>query len=227
MRSLKLVLVALLLIIGALHNDSNASSVQQANECVTCHRAIERLYSTSVHHKFRSGCSFCHGGDQSQTDKVKAHSGIALKQGIWEKCGQCHEHQLALFKASRHNPATRNAPRVDCADCHGKHTIGTPPDDFAFSNVCAGCHGLEYLPALPAPFIALLNLSDDLRRRTKELEGMGVNIPLDIKSSRDGMRAGTGEIVHATDLTGGLARIPQLLNQGENVKRRMDALLKR
>jgi hypothetical protein len=225
MRSLKLVLAILLLTTYPHHHNSRAFAIQQQNQCVSCHRDIDRLYKTSVHHKLSPACTFCHGGDASQTDKVKAHSGFAFSQGIARRCGDCHVHQLAMFNSSRHNPATRNAPRIDCVDCHGIHTVGAPPADFVFSNICASCHGLEYLPALPAPFIELLKLSDELRRREKQLEGIGVTLPRSVAGLRDGVKAGTGTIVHSTDRDGGLAEIPRLLKQGELVKGQIDALL--
>ena len=124
-----------------------------------------------------------------------------------------------MFNSSRHNPATRNAPRVDCADCHGMHTVGAPPRDFAFSNICAGCHGLEYLPALPVPFIEMLKLSDDLRRGIADL---GAKAPADTSSQRRDIQLQMGRIVHSTDLKEGLARIPQILEQGATLKRQIE-----
>ena len=125
-----------------------------------------------------------------------------------------------MFTSSRHNPATRNAPRVDCADCHGIHTVGAPPRDFVFSNICASCHGLEYLPALPAPFIAMLKLSDDLRQAVSSL---GEKATPEINSRRREIQVQMGTIVHSTDLNGGINRIPQILEQGSALSRQIEA----
>jgi hypothetical protein len=222
MRSLKLVLAILLLTTEALHHNSHASTVSLDNQCVTCHRETERLFETSVHHKLQIECIGCHGGDSSQTDKTKAHSGPAFTRGAGSTaklCGSCHVQELAMFNSSRHNPATRNAPRVDCADCHGIHTVGAPPRDFVFSNICASCHGLEYLPPLPAPFAEMLKLSDDLRRATADL---GAKASADMASQRRDIQLQMGRIVHSTERNGGLAKIPQILDQGATLKHQIE-----
>jgi hypothetical protein len=136
-------------------------------------------------------------------------------------CGSCHHHELAQFKTSRHFPERRGVPRIDCAECHGAHSIGNPPEGFAFSQFCAGCHGLEYLPALPQPFQDLLALTDELRDGLNRLSTKGGGPTEEIVRQRKEIRRMTAEIVHPTDRDGGLKRIPQILLQGEKLKQQI------
>ncbi len=88
---------------------------------------------------------------------------------------------------------------------------------------CAGCHGLEYLPALPEAFQKMLDLTDELGaefRRLAESE----RAPLaEVTKRRKEIRRLTAELVHSTDLEGGLERIPHILKLGAELKRQMES----
>jgi hypothetical protein len=204
------------------------------DSCVKCHaqssgRASEvvKLHVASAHGDSGVGCSDCHGGDPAQPDKAKAHApnfvGNPDRNAALTMCGACHQAQLALFKTGKHFPEKEGAPRIDCAECHGAHSVGNPPESFSLGLFCAGCHGLEYLPALPQQFQDLLNLSDDLRDGFNRLKEKGRK-PLDeLVRQRKEIRHLTAEIIHPTDLNGGLTRIPQILSQGEKLKEQIKA----
>ena len=204
------------------------------DSCIACHSRESgktgqpvKLHSASAHGKAGIGCHGCHGGDPSQAEKSRAHApgfvGKPDANGTLLMCGACHQQPLALFKGSRHFPAQRGRPRLDCAECHGVHTVGSAPASFSFATFCAGCHGLEYLPALPPPFQDLLNLSDDLREGLRNLEESGRSASGDLIQRRKEIRRLTSEIVHPTDLKGGLEQIPHLLQLGEALKRQIQS----
>jgi hypothetical protein len=133
-------------------------------------------------------------------------------------CGNCHQQQLTQFKSGRHFPERRGIPRIDCAECHGAHSIGNPPEGFVLVQYCAGCHGLEYLPALPQPFIDLLTLSDELRDAVNRRPLKDRKLSDEFINRRKEIRRLTAEIIHPTDRDGGLKRIPQILLEGEKLK---------
>ncbi len=200
--------------------------------CVKCHtqstgRAEEvvRLHSSSAHGRAGVSCDDCHGGDPTQTDKVKAHSsnftGKPDRSATLMMCGVCHAPQLAQFKTGEHFPEKQGIPRVDCAECHGAHSVGNPPETFSLGQFCVSCHGLEYLPPLPQQFQDILNLSDDLRETFARLATKGRKPSDEAIEQRKEIRRLTAEIIHTTDSKGGLTRIPHILSRGEKLKERI------
>lgn len=206
-----------------------APSYSQTNSpndgCARCHatrddasRRIVVLHRQSSHGQANLNCAACHRGDAAQADKAEAHAGMIAKPQanvLLATCGRCHAAPLAQFKASRHFQTREGEPRLDCAECHGVHSIGRPAETFSLAQYCASCHGLEYLPALPQPLQDLLALSDELRGTFNPPQRA---ISADAQRQRKEIRRQTAEIVHPTDRAGGLARIPSILAQGEKLR---------
>jgi nitrate/TMAO reductase-like tetraheme cytochrome c subunit len=227
-------LCALSAFLGAQFLGAQASSSAPLAEdnCVKCHaqstgraKEVVGLHFSSAHGKANVGCDGCHGGDPAQSDKVKSHStnftGKPDRGATLTMCGACHAPQLAQFKTGKHFPEKQDIPRLDCAECHGAHSIGNPPDTFSLGQFCVSCHGLEYLPPLPQQFQDLLNLSDDLREAFARLAAKGRKPSDEAGERRKEIRRLTAEIIHTTDLRGGLARIPQIVSQGEKLKQQI------
>lgn len=129
-------------------------------------------------------------------------------------CGTCHTSQLAVFKASRHYVTAKAVPRVDCAQCHGAHTVGGQASTFSISYFCAGCHGLEYLPALPRDLRDVLDQSDKIREALRSMEQSGKRPSDEAVGLRRDVRRLTADVVHATDLEGGVTKIPEIRKLG-------------
>ncbi|MGH9755591.1 MAG: cytochrome c3 family protein [Blastocatellia bacterium] len=205
------------------------------DNCLKCHsqstgRAEEvvRLHSSSAHGRVDVGCDGCHGGDPAQTDKAKAHSsnftGKPDRSATLTMCGACHAPQLAQFKTGKHFPEKQGIPRLDCAECHGAHSVGNRPETFSLGQFCVSCHGLEYLPPLPRQFQDLLNLSDDISGELNALAAKGRKLSDEAVKQRKEIRRLTAELVHPTDLGGGIERIPMILTQGEKLKQEIKRL---
>lgn len=233
-RSLSLILALLWLcafLVGFSGSRPQAAP-QNADSCIDCHKSnrIVALYQTSIHGKVSIGCDGCHGGDSTQSDKGKAHAMNFIAKpdtaGTLEMCGKCHSQPLEFFKSSRHVAARPNAPRLDCAECHGVHAIGAASDSFHWPQYCAGCHGLEYLPQLPRPFQEMLVLADDLREGLHRLELKGRAEP-EFIARRKEIRHMISELVHKTDARAGLAQVPGILELGNVLKQRMSSEEKR
>jgi len=231
LRAAKLACLSCLLAAVAFAS-SRRASVGADDNCVKCHsqstgRAAEvvKLHFSSAHGRVGVGCNDCHGGDPAQTDKAKAHSTNFVskpdRNATLAMCGACHDPQLAQFKTGKHFPEKQGIPRLDCAECHGAHSVGNQPETFSIGQFCASCHGLEYLPALPQQFQDLLNLSDDLRDQFAHLAAKVRKPSEEATRQRKEIRRLTAEIIHPTDLKGGLTRIPQILSQGENLKQQI------
>ena len=215
-----------------LFDNSIAASAQSASSCIDCHSRqkdksgqVVTIFQTSVHKTAGVGCDGCHGGDSSQSDKAKAHSGHFIARAdtsaTLEMCGQCHRQPLEFFKASRHVAARPNAPRLDCAECHGVHAIGAASESFRWPQFCAGCHGLEYLPQLPRPLQEMLVLADDLNDGLHRLSERGRGPSKELVDGRKEIRHAISLIVHQTDTKGGLERIPHILELGTKLKERI------
>jgi nitrate/TMAO reductase-like tetraheme cytochrome c subunit len=205
-------------------------SKTDADNCVKCHiqatgRAAEvvGIHRASTHGKIDISCNGCHGGDPEQIDKLKAHTGRFIgkpeRTALLMMCGNCHERQLDQFKTSRHFPESGGIPRLDCADCHGAHSIGNPPESFSFAQYCASCHGLEYLPPLAQPLQDLVALTDELNDKMKRFSAKRGNLPDDFIEQRKEIRRLTAEIVHPTGNGGGIEVIGKVLSEGEKLKR--------
>jgi hypothetical protein len=200
-----------------------------ADNCLTCHsqstgRAAEvvTLHQASTHGKAGVGCSDCHGGDSSQSEKANAHATNFVAKpdanGTLAMCGACHQTALAQFKTSRHFQANKNQARLDC---HGAHSVGNPPESFSYTQFCAGCHGLEYLPELPKPFQDLLSVVDEVRDGFVVMKAKGRKPSTEMTSERKELRRLTAELVHPTDRVGGVERIPRIVSRGEKLKQQI------
>jgi cytochrome c553 len=197
------------------------------DKCLACHKGaagrageVVGLHLQSSHASL--GCLDCHGGDSSTDDKVRAHGGKFVSKpdraATLTMCGECHEAPLTQFKVSRHFPEKKNIPRLDCVECHGAHTVGNPPETFSFVGFCAGCHGLEYLPELPAPVLQLLAVSDDLRDSVRVAEFKKKTIPREFLDGRKQIRREISEVVHPTDVSRGAAKLPEILRRRDELK---------
>lgn len=192
----------------AQSNDSRQSKV--IDNCVVCHQKNRDetvgLFAYSVHSRRGISCKECHGGDASASEKQAAHSesfnGKMTSSQILEMCGTCHKTQLTTFKASRHFREGKTIARVDCVQCHGAHTVGKLMGDSNFAFVCAGCHGLEYLPELPSPFQKTLIMTDEIRDMWRDLEAKGSKPSEESLKLRRELRRSVGQWVHATDAKG-------------------------
>ena len=213
-------------------DNSIAASAQGVSSCIDCHSRqkdksgqVVTIFQTSVHKSSGVGCDGCHGGDSSQADKAKAHSGSFIAKAdtaaTLEMCGQCHRQPLEFFRASRHVAARPNAPRLDCAECHGVHAIGAASESFRWPQFCAGCHGLEYLPQLSRPFQQMLSLADDLNDGLHRLAAKGRTPSKELIDRRKEIRHEISVIVHQTDTKGGLERIPQIMDLGASLKKQI------
>jgi mono/diheme cytochrome c family protein len=207
-----------------------SASSARANGCSTCHKQqgdqVVRLFSQSTHAKANIECNSCHGGEPAASSKEAAHAnnfvGTPAPNETLAMCGSCHTSQLAAFKTSLHFPARQGAPRMDCAQCHGAHAVGSPARNFSFALFCTGCHGLEYLPELPREFQKMLALVDDQKDSLAFIEASGRRASDEIMRRRKEIRRAVGEIVHSTDTKGGLEKIPQILKLGDEFKSIID-----
>jgi cytochrome c553 len=198
------------------------SSSQQDN-CAACHKQqtaeTVALYSSSVHALKGYTCNRCHGGDAAATDKAQAHAGNFIGQPspneVITMCGSCHRVQTAAFKTGKHFPERKGQPRVDCSQCHGAHAVGSASRNFSFVYYCAGCHGQEYLPALPESFQKMLALADSLNESTHALSE-------DAAQRRKEISRRIGEIVHPTDFEGARSKIDEILKLGDEFKRMIE-----
>jgi len=205
------------------------------DNCISCHSSqkdktaeVVSIYRSSTHGKLNTGCDGCHGGYSSQTDKAKAHAGHFIARpdanATLEMCGNCHRLPLEFFKTSRHLSAKPNVRRLDCAECHGVHAIGAASESFRWTQFCAGCHGLEYLPPLPRPFQDALSLVDDLNDGLHGLAAKGRPAGAELIRGRKEIRHMISEFVHKTDSKGGLERIPRILELGGTLKQQISSL---
>lgn len=199
----------------------------QLDNCADCHKKrdaeILSLYSTSAHAKSKLTCNRCHGGDAIATEKEKAHTGnfIGLPDSkqINSMCGSCHRPQFAMYKEGAHFPENQGKPRLDCTQCHGAHTVGSPTRNFSFAYFCAGCHGLEYLPELQPDFQKMLRMADDVTDLIKSIESSGRALSAEETQARKEIRRRIAEIVHPTDSKGGKEKIPEIIRLGEEFKK--------
>jgi nitrate/TMAO reductase-like tetraheme cytochrome c subunit len=214
---------------GALTAASPTGQTAKETSCVSCHRAAgdeaAGLYLTSIHSRAGISCSRCHGGNAASTDKAEAHGGRFVGKPASAQsnstCGSCHANELAQLKASRHF-TQRGSSRVDCVGCHGAHSVGSPTRNFSFAYYCSGCHGLEYLPEHPRDFQKLLAAVDRQNDAINELIRSGKKPSDDLLKFRKQTRDLMGEIVHATNMQGGLERAPQILKLDDDFKREFD-----
>lgn len=208
------------------------------DNCVACHvqqkdkaGEVVAIYRTSTHSRVSVGCTSCHGGDSSQSEKSGAHGARLIARpdtgGTLEMCGKCHRQPLEFFKSSRHVAAQPNAGRLDCVECHGVHGIGAASQSFRWSTFCGACHGLEYLPQLTKPFREMLALADELSDGLHSLEKKGRARAEELIRRRKEIRHLTSELVHKTDGHGEPERIRRILELGSTLKEQIAAEEKR
>lgn len=197
-----------------------------SDTCVSCHKkqsdGVVQLYSSSIHFERGKSCRDCHGGDATAQDKQSAHSLNFVGQPTSEQgvriCSGCHRPELALYRASHHFPEHKNVARVDCAQCHGAHTVASPKRNFSFGYFCSGCHGQEYLPGLQQQFQDMLRLWDDLEDSLHAMQAAGRAPSQAVMQRRKEIQDMTADIVHRTDLEAGTGKIPRILELGEQLK---------
>jgi mono/diheme cytochrome c family protein len=200
-----------------------------SDSCAACHQKqdekILSLHSHTAHAKAGKSCASCHGGDPTAASKEDAHSlnfvGKPGSDQVIRMCASCHRQEAAQYRASHHFPAQKEVSRVDCVQCHGAHTVGAPAGGYSVAYFCSGCHGLEYLPGLQQQFQDMLKLSDDLRDAAQRLADAGHPPSEEVAKRRKEIQQLTGEIVHKTDLEGGTAKIPHILELGAKLKSMM------
>jgi cytochrome c553 len=200
------------------------AALSAQNSCLTCHERTDdsvALYTPSVHARNAVTCDACHGGDAKARDKAAAHAvNFIGKPSAVEQltmCGACHRQPPAEFRTSLHFPKNFEAPRVTCSDCHGAHTVGSAARsrDFSFATFCTNCHGLDYLPELPAAFRNLLQIADDENRAIARLSVWGREPSAELMNRRREVRRQIGDLVHKTDLQRGVERAPEILKLHE------------
>ena len=110
-------------------------------------------------------------------------------------------------------------PAVSCVDCHGSHDVGNPPALFRLGEYCGSCHGLEYLPLLPAGMVKLMSASDQLtdilRQRFKKPKDA---LPLDEAKP---LQRKVGTLVHRGSLALPAAAVQDLLQEMEQLSARL------
>jgi mono/diheme cytochrome c family protein len=203
-----------------------AASSASTNACVACHERSSdessRLFAHSIHARRGVTCDACHGGDAKAQDKQTAHaSNFTVRPSGLEQvtmCGACHAQPSADFKTSLHFPKQLEAPRVTCSDCHGAHTVGSPARDFRFAVFCTNCHGLEYLPELPASLRNLLQIADQENRAVARLRAWGREPAGELMQARREVRRRLGDLVHKTDLPHVAERAPEIIRFDETFK---------
>lgn len=207
--------------------EPSSGGPQQEDNCSACHQKngdqTVSLFARSTHARSGITCNRCHGGDSFATEKQAAHGGRFVgkpsSNDTLAMCGSCHRAQLASFKTSRHFPERRGVARVDCSGCHGAHLVGAQSSNFSFGYYCAGCHGLEYLPELPAELQKMLAVADESRRITRAIEEAGRKPSDEVSNRRKEIRRLISEIVHPTNLQVGHEKIEEIIRLGEELKR--------
>jgi mono/diheme cytochrome c family protein len=204
----------------------SAAPSASANACVACHQRASdesaRLFAQSVHARRGLTCDACHGGDAKAQDKQAAHAANFVgKPSPVEQvtmCGACHAQPSADFRASLHFPKQVQTPRVSCGDCHGAHTVGSASRDFSFALFCTNCHGLEYLPELPASLRGLLQIADTENRAVARFRAWGREPAGELSGTRREVRRRLGDLVHKTDLPHVAERAPEIIRLDETFR---------
>lgn len=139
-----------------------ASNVYATDHCVSCHKDAKfqvqnkvlfdyyNYWKESVHESSGVTCIDCHGGNETMSDKDKAHKAMnfssltAIDKTSYKKipvvCGKCHKAVYKNFKTSKHYTAlqkNRNSP--NCVTCHGSMNT----EIYKANNIakgCASCH---------------------------------------------------------------------------------------
>jgi formate-dependent nitrite reductase cytochrome c552 subunit len=223
----KTALLVTLLTICFLVFTDDAAEAKQTGNCAECHQKQNdgsvSLYLQSAHAEAGISCSRCHGGNASAADKQSAHAGRFVgkpsPEDVISMCGSCHATERAALKASLHFDKRRDAPKVDCVQCHGAHGVGALERNFKMAEGCSNCHGLEYLVALPQDFQKVIVAVDEQVESLRSLKASQRKPSNDLMERRKQLRHMIAGIVHATDLQNGLEKSPEILKLAEEFKR--------
>jgi hypothetical protein len=210
---------------------SNAPAQQggaasETNTCSSCHRQTSRevvaAFTGSTHAQSGITCDGCHGGDASANSKANAHgSKFVGRPNATETlalCGACHTNQFEAFKTSKHFPDQKSAPRMDCAFCHGSHSIGSPLSAMSFKLQCSSCHGLEYLPDLPAEFQTIISSADEQKALLASILKSGRKPSGQLLQLRARTRRLISEIVHRTDVKRAKESLSEIKRLGDEFR---------
>ena len=130
------------------------------NSCVTCHSRENRTsvltnkyleWHLSLHKIAGVSCDKCHGGDPTNGNADKSHSGMLPTKDVKSRtnpvnlpatCGTCHAGIASSFTTSKHfaSVAKNVGGGPSCSTCHdhmGADKIVVPAD---VSALCATCH---------------------------------------------------------------------------------------
>jgi hypothetical protein len=156
---------------------AGAAVAASKDSCVECHTALsgklkapvtEQADSVHLHRGF--SCSSCHGGDPSQSDAGKAHSGRftgkIARTAIPGLCASCHSNaalmrkyspkghidQFEQYLTSTHGKRLKagDTSVATCTDCHGTHNtrdVKHPQSSvhpLHLPSTCARCHSGEH-----------------------------------------------------------------------------------
>jgi cytochrome c553 len=193
---------------GSIELAQQGAPASEINSCASCHRQTTRevfaAFTGSTHAQMGITCDGCHGGDASEKSKAKAHgSNFVGRPNAAETlalCSACHTNQFEAFKTSRHFPEQKSAPRMDCAFCHGSHSIGSPASTMSFKLQCSSCHGLEYLPDLPVELQTIIGAADEQKASLASILKSGRKPSEQLLRLRARARRLISEIVHRTDV---------------------------
>ncbi|MBP7737209.1 MAG: hypothetical protein KA369_14615 [Spirochaetes bacterium] len=132
----------------------------EKDNCARCHESLDKenlkkpvdQWSKSVHATAGKKCSYCHGGDPTTDDKVRAKSkeanfiGKPNKKTISEFCGRegCHVLALEQFKRGPHYQTVLKSGEPGCNSCHGTHNIQRSSIDVITVSSCTTCHPADY-----------------------------------------------------------------------------------
>ncbi len=207
-----------------------SGSASEVNNCSSCHRQatpeVFAAFSGSTHALAGVTCDGCHGGDASAMSKQKAHGAkFTARPDANETlalCSSCHTKQFEAFKTSRHFQERTGTPRLDCAFCHGSHSIGSPSSAMSFKLQCSSCHGLEYLPDLPAALQSIVSIADEQKASLATLLKAGRKPDEQSAKLRKETRRIISDIVHRTDLKSAGENLTEVKRLGDEFKRAIE-----
>ena len=126
-----------------------AASQQKADQCLTCHQAIEdkpsQAFAADVHHAKGISCAGCHGGnDQSEDmemgmDPKAGFKGVPKGNDISAACENCHSNTDRMRSFGSKLPTTQGANLSE--SIHGRLAINGK-ERLAQCTTCHGAHGI-------------------------------------------------------------------------------------
>ncbi|MCD6289765.1 MAG: beta-ketoacyl-ACP synthase [Anaerolineae bacterium] len=130
---------------------------EDARECVTCHatetHGIVEDWSRSAHAKVGVSCLDCHKVDANSPMAVKravrGHEDLTVTISVLvspQRCGECHQKELAEFDASGHYRAALQVEDKASMQTLIHHHEGRDYDDISGVSEetgCAQCHGIR------------------------------------------------------------------------------------